>query len=234
MDYTRHARSVAASLPSSDVVRLYVMGNNEGLKTIATAEGATFEARYLWLLRLAEQWDEKALYSHWQTFFQDPGFVLPTLKAGLDLNRFASNISLSAQVHGVVLGELARELGKPVESRWEAAAQKVPRIIVGALFLVDGLVRRILGLGDEQPSAVVLKIAGQISRLMSWLFESRLSSLMDRFESDVEAAGEKNAGPFLDSQTYRAYYRGFFYSGPAFPGRPLLRSGGQGVRRAAR
>lgn len=213
MGYTTHAKTVAASLPPSDAVRQYLAGDSESLKAVALAEGATVEARYLWLLRLAERRDEKAFYSYRQAAFPHPAFVLPGLKAGLDLNRFASNDSLSSAVPGVILGELARELGKPVESWREAIARKVPRVILGGLFLADNLIRRALGLDEERPSAFVLKIAERVSRLLGWVLDSRLSSLMDRFESDVQTAGERNLGPFLDPQTYRAYYRSFFYSG---------------------
>jgi len=181
MEYTRHARLVASSLPPSDPVRLYVMGDGEGLRAAALAEGASIEARYLWLLRLVSQWDEKAVIAFLQTAFQGPTFVLTGLKARLDLNRFESNASLSPAVPEVILGEMAHELGKPVEGWRESLVSLVP--------------------------------AGPAVGYLSWLLESRLSSRMDRFESDVESAANKNSGPFLDAQTYRDYFRGFFYSG---------------------
>ncbi len=181
MDYTRHARFVASSLPPSDPLRQYVIGDTDRLRATALADGASIEARYLWLLRLVSQWDEKAVHTFLQTAFQEPAFVLTGLKVGLDLNRFESNASLSPVVPEVILGEIARELGKPVEGWRESLAGIVP--------------------------------AGQASRYLSWLLESRLSSRMDRFEADVEAAGKKNSGPFLDAQTYCGYFRGFFYSG---------------------
>jgi tetratricopeptide (TPR) repeat protein len=181
MDYTRHARLVASSLPPSDPVRQYVTGDGEGLRATALTEGATAEARYLWLLQLVSQWDEKAVHSLLQTTFQEPAFVLTDLKARLDLNRFESNASLSPEVPEVILGEMAHELGKPVEGWRESLAKMVP--------------------------------AGQASEPLRWFLEPQLSSRMDHFESDVEAAGKKYTGPFLDSQTYRSYFRGFFYSG---------------------
>ena len=222
MGYGRHARAVTATLPASDPIRQYVLGDTEGLRAAAEASGATAEIRYLWLLRLVELREEKAVHALRQTAYGEPAFALTNLKAGLDLDRFSTNPSLSALVPGAVITELARELGKPVEGWRENLARKVQTVIVGGVLLADGLVRRVLGRGEEGPSEFALHVAKQAHRLVEKLLRAGLPALMDRFEADVEVAGARQTGPFLDSQVYAGYFRGFFYSGLYVRGIHLL------------
>lgn len=213
MGYVRHARAVAAGLPASDPVRQYVLGDSEGLRAAAQAAEATAESRYLWLLRLVELREEKEAHALRQSAFREPAFVFSSLKTGLDLDRFDTNLALSAQVPGIAIGELARELGKPVEGWRERLARWTQSVVAGGLLLGDSLVRRVLGRGEEGPSEFALRAALAMHRLVERLLGTGLPGLMDRFEAGVEAAGARLQGPFLDARTYAGYFRGFFYSG---------------------
>lgn len=213
MGYTRHAQMAAASLPPSDAVRLFLAGDGQGLKALAEGNHATIEARYLWMARLADRKEVNQFYAFRESFFQHPGLILPSLKAGLDMHDFGSNISLSTAVPKVVLAELARELGKPAEGWKEALARRLQSALIAGVYLIDSLSRRAFGLEPPGPAALVHSIAGQIAALSAWLLEPNLAMVINRFESEVEKAAEESRGPFLDEETHRAYFRAFFYSG---------------------
>lgn len=213
MGYAGYAATLASSLPPSDAVRLYLTGDDRRLKAVAEAAECPVETRYLWLLRLAEQRDVKGFYSFVETYFQQPEFILPRAKAGLDMHDFGSNRSLSEQLPDWIHGELAQEVGKSTRGWRRTLGETVPRVIIVGIYLIDSLVRQVFGLDPPGPSAPVHQVTRAVAHLFAWAFGTGLSAAIDRFDSGLEAAAGKHSGPFLDPDTYRAYYRGFFYSG---------------------
>jgi len=213
MGYTKHAATVTAALPPGDPIRAFLARDDPQLQRLAQAEDAPVEARYLWMLRLADRREATALFDFGQRALPQADFRLASAKAGLELHEFEPNIALSTALPDAVLGELARDLGKAAVGWRESLGRRLPRVIVGGLYFVDGLVRRVLRSDDPGPSPFVRVVAARILDLFAWVFDLRLSSVMDRFEVEVEAAGKMSTGPFLDTQTYQAYYRSFFYSG---------------------
>lgn len=60
MGYEKHALALAQSLPEADVIKQYILKNDEALKAQATEEKALTFTKFLWLTRLAESGDQTA------------------------------------------------------------------------------------------------------------------------------------------------------------------------------
>jgi hypothetical protein len=185
MGYYSHAERVALSLRSNDEVRLYVTGEDDQLKRVAEKNNGSIEARYLWLLRLAEYRDFEGWFKWRNKYFSDTSYTLPVLKAGIQLGTFSTNRNFSKALPHLVLLSMAQEAGMP---RFEEVREKIKN-------------------NDYSEEELRAIIEGVLSILM---LES--TTLVERFEDGLEMLGERQSGPFLDSETYEAYYRGFFYS----------------------
>lgn len=196
--YSGHAMKSATKLPESDVVRLYVTHEDERLMEAAKQRNGTVEARYLSMMRLAESGRRNTLVNWQGNFFQESILSLPVLKTSLSLAAFDVNREFSKALPHLVLLELAREAGTPDFS--------------------ERLGKFIIGLFDEDSRASLYEVVKTLRSLLG----TKTSSLMDRFESDVQALDQKHNGPFLDSETYGSYFRGYFYTGPYILGKHYM------------
>lgn len=188
MGYSSHAVNLAAKLPQSEAVRLYVTNDDKRLTEAASKRDGTVEARYLWLLRLSEMRNREGLFKWWEEGFPHSDLSLPFIKAALLLGEFDLNRRFSAALPHLVLLELARETGaRNFDERF------------------GKLLARFLG--DDSDRGVYEAI-----RLIRHRLGSKTSSLMNRFETDLEVL-ERQTGPFLYPESYATYFRGHFYSG---------------------
>lgn len=187
--YSGYGVRLAATLPEPDVVRLYVTHEDEHLLESARQRDATVEARYLAILRLSEVRNRNALSNWHRDFFANSRVDLPIIKTGLYLDEFDLNRTFSEALPHLVLLELAKETGTP------DFAERLGKLVIRLL-------------RDDSDMALY-----QIVKTIRGLLGTKTSSLMDRFESDIQALGEKHRGTFLDAETYGSYFRGYFYSG---------------------
>ncbi len=186
MDYSAHAERVAKGLPDSDPARPFVTGNDKSLMEVALGQGKNIEARYLGLLRLVDHADDLQVFtSGLQALFPSDWMSLPIIKAGLDLNRFGTNSDLAEALPRLVLLNLAQEVGMPNLIEIVHKAREKP--------VTDEAVRALMASLDT-------------------ILRAESSTLFDRFESGLQVLDRHYRGPFLDSPTYQAYYRGYFFS----------------------
>ena len=196
--YSAYAVNLAAKLPESDVVRMYVTHNDEQLMDAAKQRDGSVEARYLSLLRLAETGKRNALSNLHREFFTDSRLRLPLIKTSLYLAEFDLNRRFSEALPHLVFLELAREAGAPDLA--ERAAKLATHLF-----------------GEDSDTALFQVVKG-----IRDLLGTKTSSLMDRFESDIQGLDQKHSGPFLDAKTYGSYFRGYFYSGPYLLGKHYM------------
>jgi hypothetical protein len=102
LGYSRHAAALAASLPEGDALRLFLEHREDALEAKARASGASPEARYLWLRRIARKSDLK-LWNEARARLFAKGGSLPVVATGLDLE-----LPTQAELHGH-LDDAARE-----------------------------------------------------------------------------------------------------------------------------
>jgi len=180
-----HAASVANRLAAEDPVRLFITEDDERLKVIARGRYGTPEARYLYLLRLAQMEDKKD-FGYWQRDFFPNTLSLPVLKAALDLGDFDVNGGLARTLPYIVTATVAVEAGN-----------------------FDFSLADLVGLfkdGEKQDAWRIGSRAKSLLRLDT-------QSLITRFESDIATLGRESDGVFMDSATTKSYYRAYFYSG---------------------
>lgn len=185
MGYSAHAVRIGPLLPEDDGARWYVTRDDRRLLQLALSEKGTTEVRYLWLLRVAEQHKEEALLAWADTHFADVWFTPPIFKAGLELNKFATDRTFSEALPHVVLLAVAQEVGIP------------------GLNEIAGKVRRI-GFSGEVLAILIRAIQANLA--------VQTSTLVNHFDSGIQILDRRYHGPFLDSQTYQAYFRGYFFS----------------------
>jgi len=182
-----HARRLVTSLAPDDPVRLYVTRDDAELESVAEKRGAGPEARYLYLLRLAQRGNEKA-WSVWaQAHFRGQDAVLPVSTAGLALQRFDADREFSETVMAAVFRELDRHgtASSPQEGEVRRVWQEVRRVLSEARRIARALLGRLL----------------------------RTGGLGAQFEADLETVARGHAAPFWDAETVRAHYRRSYYSG---------------------
>jgi len=185
MGYSAHAQRVASTLPPLDPVRLFVMRDDGHLMKIAEGSDAAIEARYLWLLRLATLRDLEDFLSAVTSLFPSDWFSLPIFKVGLDLNKFGVNPTLSEALPLLVLLNLAQEVGMPSLKEILIRVQRK-------------------GFSDDELRTLLEAVQA--------ILTAENSTIVNNFESGLPILDRYYKGPFLDSQTYQAYYRGFFFS----------------------
>jgi tetratricopeptide (TPR) repeat protein len=213
MDYGKHAKRIAAGLPESDPARSFLMGNADSLKQAALAPSASRETRYLWLLQLSDAQAERELYVFNWAHFRSPELALSGLKAALELGTFTANRAVPPQIPRAVLDELSGELGSSVEG-WRGNLARAARFVVGAVLeAIEEIAAKFPGKGAGQTRADDNDGVATAASAFIGFLEPSLGFLIDRFEWGSEKAARKHSGPFLDPETYRAYYRAFFYSG---------------------
>lgn len=189
MGYTAHSVHLAATLPQLDIVRLYMTKEDKHLLEIARQGDSMAEARYLWLLRLAQLGEREALFEWQQAFFPDSGLSLPFIKAVIFMGKFDLTRTYSDALPHLVLLEVARE--------------------GGTVDLVERLAKLLRALSTEKSDSRLYLIVRNIRER----FGVRTSALMDRLDYDLQVLAQKHKGPFLDSGTYGSFYRGYLYSG---------------------
>ena len=181
--HVNYAASVARELAPNDPIRLFIVEDDEHLKEVARSKNGTVEARYLYLLRLADLKDKEDL-GYWQrAFFPNP-LSLPVLKAAMELRDFDVSGSLARTLPYVVAATAAVEAGS------------------SSLIDLTSLFKK----GAERDTLRVSSRVKQMLRLDT-------QSLSTRLESDLTTIGRDTDGVFMDSETTKAYYRAYFYSG---------------------
>lgn len=113
MGYEGHCMRVLEQSPKNGPFALFFLRKDGELKRRALKEKGLL-ARYLWLLRFAEEkkveeWEQLRL----ELFGAEGPSLLPVIKTGLELNRFETNRSLSRALPGVVLETLANDIDDP-------------------------------------------------------------------------------------------------------------------------
>ena len=186
MGYSSHALRVSSTLPTLDPARLYVNADDQRLALLASGPEATTEAKYLRLLRLP--WLEEDVGPFVQgvsTYFPFDWLSLPVMKAALDMRKFGADPLLSEALPRLVLLNLAQEVGMPALGDILRQAKSKP-------------------FSDEEIKALL--------NTMHVVLRAQSSTLIDHFESGLPILDRLYTGPFLDSQTYQAYYRSSFFS----------------------
>ena len=107
MGYGAAAWAAAEGLAPDDPIRLYVRQEDARLAAVAAAKGASAEARYLHLLRLARTRDH-GRWTAWmkRAFGADQALALPVLGTGFAVGRFETQMPAAY----VVFVSVAREL----------------------------------------------------------------------------------------------------------------------------
>ncbi len=196
MQYTAHARFIAAGLPPSDPARAYVNRDHGLLQRMAEADGAAPLVRYLYTLRLSEARDPDMLLEWTDRYGLEPHvFGLAQLKPSLAMGRFENDVALAAWVPYVALYDLWK-VALPHEVFRRVADHRIERLSVGDMGLLGSLMRDGLGLSQ--------------------------ATLATRFEQDLSLLDSEFSGPFLDAGSYRAYFTSHFYSGVWRLGRHVL------------
>ncbi len=220
LGYSVHSNSVAASLLQSDPVRLFVTRDDRRLAEAATGipamgvAGSTdsgsgdtaskdivpgdsvsrtpgsIEAKYLYLARLQREGKTASALEWMQTHFRDDSFSLPLVKVGLDLNKFSITPALSEALPRLALFDLAREAG----------------ILPGLMQIAARVNAK--GLAAYSPEEFQF-IASAVQEILT----SETATIVDHFESGLNMLDAKYTGPFLDSETLKTYYTGYFFSG---------------------
>lgn len=184
MKYSAHALQKSKSLPKSHPLRLFVERKEKKLERAARSRNSDPLSRFLWLHRLAERGELEPWENWFAKGFGHESLYLPLLKTGLDMRKFISNRGLPRVVQQVILLDLEREGEVDSSDQFSKATLKSL-------------------LEQEQYSKVLSQALGLDSQLYTLIghFEKRLSLLDDRYQ-----------GPFLKNETYKTFYRGYFYS----------------------
>jgi hypothetical protein len=183
MGYTAHATRTASSLDPADPVRLYVTHQDEALAQ--AAEGGSAEVQYLYLSRLVDLDEEEPALDWIEKHFSSEWLSLPILKSLLDLRPFSLMRFLSEAAPRLALVSLAGDVGiMPQLSEISTGAATAP--------------------SERQLS----KAMGVILIALA----AEKATLVGKFESGTKILDARYPGPFLDSETYRAYYNSYFYS----------------------
>ena len=186
MGYSQHAQNLGAALPDSDPVKWYVWQDDMRLSQIVSEQNATTEAKYLHLLRLATHNDVDGFLSGLSAMFPGEWLSLPIFRAGLEETGFAITRELSQALPRVVLLAVWQEVGAPNLAK--------------------------IANNTKSKDYSAEQLASLIAAVQA-ILEADTSTLLNRFESGLTILDSHYSGPFLDSQTYQAYFRAHFFSG---------------------
>lgn len=129
MGYGAHAWAAAERLPESDPIRLFVLQEDSLLTAVATAQGASREAGFLHLRRLARARDLEG-WSAWvrRSYTDDPSLSLPVLGTAFSVGKFETHLPAA----GFVLLQVSNEL-RLLEALADADSAHGSEPTVGAL-----------------------------------------------------------------------------------------------------
>jgi tetratricopeptide (TPR) repeat protein len=117
--YSHHAATMAAMLPGSDPVRLFVCRDQEKLKAAAETPGSPRLTRYLYLSSLAGKKEGRLWLEGRFRLFPDCAGEPSILKSGLAGANFGLNESLPLQVMGQLMRRMAPGEVKAVDNLQE-------------------------------------------------------------------------------------------------------------------
>jgi hypothetical protein len=197
LGYSAYARQVALTLDNDNAVRHYIHHDGERLKSMAENPGASQQTRYLYLLWLARQQDYEGWRDWINPYFKATENVLPLLKTGVMLNQFGTNKRIATVLPYAAVLSLAYQISENNQ------ATKMAKLLSQHFFSKDSS-----------------KLANAIATL--FFQANKVSTVIAFFEIEIQLLNKQYAGPFLDGDTYTAYFRGHFYSG-------LYRSGAMQV-----
>jgi len=107
MGYGAHAWAAAERLPESDPIRLFVLQEDSLLTAVATARGASREAGFLHLRRLARARDLEGWSARLRrSYADDPSLSLPVLGTAFDVGKFETHLPAAGFVLLTVSNEL--------------------------------------------------------------------------------------------------------------------------------
>jgi len=105
--YTEYTKEAVRRLDQNDPYRLFILREDKQLKQSAeTLEDP--RAEYLWLLRFSEHRNQQAWMQEQERLWPHNRFVLPLMKAGLALDKFGMNRSISTILTLAVLDQIYR------------------------------------------------------------------------------------------------------------------------------
>jgi hypothetical protein len=194
MDYSAHAEKVAKNLQASDSIANFILKNDAVLEKQAQSEDSSTEAKFLWLIRLAQNKQMKQWYEWVMMAFGDDSLPLSVLKTGLEMKSFVGSRHFTKEMQKIAIQELSSEQ----DWQWD---QYKPVKFVKAMVVNNKYYQVLNSIVDFGPTA-----------------RSRIAQL----ESRLKTMDEKFSGPFLDTNTHRSYYRGHFYSSLFIEGRHYL------------
>jgi hypothetical protein len=184
MGYSTYAASIGSALPQSDPVGAYVVQDDQRLSQLAEAENSTVESHYLFLLNLSKKKDVKSFASWVSTYFPYTWLSLPVYKTALEMDKFSLTPALSRTIPQLVLLALAQDAGT------------MPDL---SSYMKDA---------DAHSDG---KLESRVN-FISEEVQSQLPTVIAKFESGLQKTSQKYRGPFLDADTYNAYYKGYFFS----------------------
>jgi len=186
LGYSAYARQVA--LDNDDAVRHYIHHDSERLKLKAENPAASQQTRYLYLLWLARQGDYKGWRDWIEPYFTATEDALPLLKTGVILNQFGTNKRIASILPYAAVLSLAYKVSE------NNKAVKMAQLLSQYFFSTD---------------------SGKLVNAIITLFfqDTKVSTIVAFFETEIKFLKKQYVGPFLDGDTYTAYFRGHFYSG---------------------
>jgi hypothetical protein len=183
MSYSGQAVKLAKLLPPDDATRTYILRDDDQLKILAESQDSSLTVRYFWLERLSKRGKWED-WSHWlETAFGDNPISLPLLKTGLDMSKFKGKKGFSLLIGQTILYQLLHE---KLDFR----------------LMIKARIRYFLN--DQELIRTIYQNLG--------LSASTTNELIDIYESNLEKMADEYKGPSFDSDTFKAYYQGYFYS----------------------
>lgn len=186
MGYQKDSSRLAASLPRTDAVRLFVNAETEALKKEVEQKPEDRLGQYLALLSLARKGKDEKWIEWINSNFFVKDMPVPVLAAGLELDSFEMSPSLSnALLHGVMF-DLSGETGAKREAKtsW-----------------------------DPEPTDFAAQLGRQVAEALLGTIEAKPAGLVRRFETALTSRAGSAKGPLWNSETVRSYWRSHFYSG---------------------
>jgi hypothetical protein len=187
MGYSAHAINIVTGLSQDHPVRLYILKKYKELKKIAEQPKTTPNIKYLRLKQLADLRDFNEWARYLKSYSSDEASSLAVLKTAIDINKFSINKYLVDLFPYVVLFNLAVD------------TQQVDSIEFASLMAKVYLSKKI----DKY---------NMVTRYIRKVLELDKSSMIKRLTLYTAKLDQVYKGPFLDSETARAYYESYFYS----------------------
>lgn len=191
MGYEVDAIESASKLPSADPVRLFVFGESRALLDKVQINPGDRLGQYLGLLAVAGEgktawagWGKPDIWSSWhERYFFEKGLTLPVLRTAVEVDAFETNLPVSnAILHAVMLELSASPSEQGAETRERVPADLTER-------LLQAFIENVRSSLQIQPEGLVA-----------------------RFEAALASRSPKSDGVFWDSESFRAFFRGYFYS----------------------